>query len=222
MIVAIIGVALASLTRAASREASIGGSKVVIRNNLSLTLRQLRQDIANSSIVMYAAGKLSLSSTTATPVLILATNRTMENVKVQTRVGSGDELTKTRYITYCFKRGSVSDNVQPEGAFAGGVLYRTVTDVAPSVANACSSLGKAILSHVKYIPSTYPTPLFCALDRTGGWTGCGVHNNMTNTNAKSVSGSLKVNLIVELENSRPIVNDSVEEVFMLTNGNYNQ
>lgn len=44
MIVGIIGVALASLTTAASRESGVGRSKVMLRNNLSIALRQLRQE----------------------------------------------------------------------------------------------------------------------------------------------------------------------------------
>ena len=46
MIVGIIGVALAALTTASSREAGVGRSRVLLRNNLSLAMRQLRQDVS--------------------------------------------------------------------------------------------------------------------------------------------------------------------------------
>ena len=48
MIVGIIGIALAALTTAALRESGIGRSRLMLRNQLSLFLRQLRQDVRAS------------------------------------------------------------------------------------------------------------------------------------------------------------------------------
>ena len=45
MIVGIIGVALAALTTAALRESSVGRTRITLRNQISLFLRQLRQDV---------------------------------------------------------------------------------------------------------------------------------------------------------------------------------
>ena len=54
-----------------------------------------------------------------------------------------------------------------------------------------------ILNNVKYIPGSYPTPLF---------------------QTKGTMGSiLEVKLVVELP-SKPVVNDVVEEIFILPNG----
>lgn len=51
MVVGIIGVALAAITTAGVREGKTGRTKVMLRNQLSTTLRQLRQDIGRSSSV---------------------------------------------------------------------------------------------------------------------------------------------------------------------------
>ena len=48
MIVGIIGIALAALTTAALRESNIGRTRIMLRNQISLFLRQFRQDLQNS------------------------------------------------------------------------------------------------------------------------------------------------------------------------------
>lgn len=203
MIVAIIGVALSSLTTAASRESALGSSRTMLRNKVSLALRQLRQDIHNASAVLRVGGKLSLSDTTAVPVLILVKNA---------ELGGGQILSSRsiEYVTYCFKRGTTG--AVPSGSYSGGSLYRKVTNAAPSSGSECSSLGSMILPYVKYIPTSgeYNSPLFYALDHS---TGSYTQNN-------NLSGILKVNMVLEIPGSKPLVNDAVEEIFLLPNGGY--
>ena len=45
LIVGIIGVALAAVTTAALRESGTGRTRLILRNQLSIAVRQLRQDI---------------------------------------------------------------------------------------------------------------------------------------------------------------------------------
>ena len=51
MIVGIIGVALAALTTAALRESGVGRVRIMLRNQISLFLRQLRQDVRSAKSV---------------------------------------------------------------------------------------------------------------------------------------------------------------------------
>ena len=45
MIVGLIAISLAALTRAAARESGVGRSRIMLRNNLSRFMRTLRTDI---------------------------------------------------------------------------------------------------------------------------------------------------------------------------------
>ena len=69
MIVGLIGVSLASLTRAAARESGVGRSKIMLRNNLSMFLRTLREDMAGATRVDYIGGDLGTVSTSAISLL---------------------------------------------------------------------------------------------------------------------------------------------------------
>ena len=60
MIVGLIGVALSALTTAAIRESNVGRTRMILRNQLSLAMRQLRQDIHQSTGSAVAGGKLTL------------------------------------------------------------------------------------------------------------------------------------------------------------------
>ncbi len=211
MIVGIIGVALAALTTAASREAGVGRSKILLRNNLSIAMRQLRDDIHNSSRVLYVRGRIdSASAGQNIPLLVLAQN-----------IDSNDEVifdgTTPTYITYCFVTGSRS--ALPSGAYSEGTIYRNVTNTLPSSLASQSCSGDVFLHNVKYIKPTgsssdskyYPVPLFrlsgtdssYSYDSTSAW--------------KDLGSVLVVKLITERP-STPIVNDVVEETFVLPNG----
>ena len=52
MIVGLVGVALAALTGTAVRESNLGRTRMTLRNQASIALRQLRQDVHQSSSVI--------------------------------------------------------------------------------------------------------------------------------------------------------------------------
>ncbi len=60
MIVGIIGIALAALTTAALRESGVGRARLMLRNQASLFLRQLRQDVRESTSLSVSGSQLSL------------------------------------------------------------------------------------------------------------------------------------------------------------------
>lgn len=212
MIVGIIGVALASLTTAASRESGVGRSKVMLRNNLSLALRQLRQDVHASSRVMYVRGR-NVNASSATPLLVLAKNVDQD----------GNAYGTASYITYCFVPGSITTTssgaaVLPVGAKDGGKIYRRESAANPMIeekpsCDTSSSGFKVWLNNVKYINSdTYPVPFFRL--ENGFYS---VNQSSSNMLQKDLGSVLLVNLIMELP-SNPVVNDVTEEVFVLPNG----
>ena len=63
MIVGIIGVALAALTTAALRESSMGRVRLTLRNQISLFLRQLRQDVRESEKMSIKTDEIILQQT---------------------------------------------------------------------------------------------------------------------------------------------------------------
>lgn len=192
MIVGLIGVALASLTTAASRESGVGRSKVLLRNNLSSALRTLRGDVDNARLIAFVSGTSSIPQDG--PVLKLRLNQI-------------DGLPAKPYVTYCFKAGTRNTNreggeILPSGSTIGGVLVRLEAAADyPDCSSSASS--RRILDNVKYIPSgNYPVPLFCL-----------GNNCASGSSAGAASGILTVRLITELY-SRPVVNDAVEEIFV--------
>ncbi len=219
MIVGIIGVALASLTTAASRESGVGRSKVLLRNNLSIVLRQLRRDIQESSRVMYVRGRQNASG--RVPLLVLAKNVNQSGEAYSPSVSPV-------YITYCFAVGSnpttaSGKKVVPDGAKDGGTIYRlenTTNPMGGNVTPSCNiSNSKKILSNVKYIPTTasgnYPVPLFALREDVNKEYSV----NMSDKTflRKNLASALVVKLITELP-SNPVVNDVTEETFVLPNG----
>lgn len=168
MIVGLIGVALAALTRASARESGVGRSKVVLRSNLSAFMRTLRGDLNRTSrLVMGASGNSS--------------SDTEFELEQYQEITPGQSKRKVRY---CFVAGGDSSNIQPEEATRGGVIYRLSGGEGAdlSCTNASSS-GKAVLANVKQfsLPAGYKSPLFSKVG--------------TNT---SSTGLLRVELVVEL------------------------
>ncbi len=102
MIVGIIGVALAAITTAGVREGKVGRTKAVLRNQLSVALRQLRQDIAQSSNVSVEQEGRQLTLTQAY------------------KLGPSEEDSQT--ITYQFILG----NEDSGGGKIGGKLTRKI------------------------------------------------------------------------------------------------
>ena len=227
MIVGIIGVALAALTTASSREAGVGRSRVLLRNNLSLAMRQLRQDVHSSTQLQYARGQISAASAgNVIPLLVLARNVNLKGNPLPGRTPS--------YITYCFVVGSHA--AQPSGALAGGTIYRreseqiTWSSATPSCGNnpATDTNFQVFLHNVKFIPSgitvedrTYPVPLFRVDSGDGATYSLHEENhNILRWYYGELGALLRVNLITELP-SKPVVNDVVEQKFMMQNGFFN-
>ncbi len=213
MIVGIIGVALAALTTAASRESGVGRSKVLLRNNLSIALRQLRRDVQESSRVLYVRGS-STFGTGQAPLLMLGKNVGQD--------GDGFYQNNPVYITYCFARGNTNKTssgatVRPSGAYDGGTIYRYVSSSenwSSSIPTCSGNTSSKLLNNVKYISgSTYPVPLF----QVKGFSGTYNVKNSTDAIRKNLGSVLEVNIVTELP-SNPVVNDVTEETFILPNG----
>ncbi len=228
MIVGIIGVALASLTTAATRETGVARSRVVLRDNLSLAFRQLRRDVQSSTQVWYVKGKInSVSGTTAIPLLALQTNAKFDG----TALVSGQSTT---YITYCFVPGTKTKlddgttNVLPSGAKDGGAIWRRES-TTPSWSNStnripkCNVTGdsnfKVFLQNVKFIPPSagYPAPFF----RVAAWSGNSAfegtyQSTETTLFTQNMGSQLMANLVLEVPSS-PVVNDATEQIFFLPN-----
>lgn len=56
MIVGLIGMALAALTTAATRESGVGRARIMLRNQLSMAIRQLRQDVMMATSINLSDG----------------------------------------------------------------------------------------------------------------------------------------------------------------------
>lgn len=136
MIVGIIGISLAALTTSASRDSGKSSSKIMLRNNLSIFLRQLRQDIHDSNRVYSIVG--NIDNTANTDILVLTQNQTLS----ETTIRSGD----VQYITYCYIKAPT--NVEGTNWYIGGQIKRLQN--ANAKGN-CISNGKVVLNNVKYI-----------------------------------------------------------------------
>lgn len=195
MVVGLIGVALASLTTAATRESGVGRSKVMLRNNLSLFLRTLRDDINAATYINMG----STSGPGSGTLIELCDNKTMLGESLTAMPGVGGI---GGCVVYTFEKGSAtgsdatSNKVVPTDATRGGIIYRKV--------NGSSEIA---LRNVKYVNNYKPdsaTPAYYSpyFRRVGTGT----------------SGSaLDITIITELD-STPPVNDIVEETFLLPNG----
>lgn len=167
MIVGVIGIALAALTTAAVREGGVGRSKAVLRGQLSLALRQLRQDILESSSIISADGG---------------------NLKLERKYQVGPDQLNTD-VTYSFTAGHTSGG---GGGFIGGTIKRN---------------NEVWLENVKSISdsdSGFVSPSFTLEESPADGTG-------------GIESRLRVRIIVEIA-SDPIVNDVVDETFVLPHG----
>lgn len=200
MILGLIGISLASLTRAASRESAAGRSRVLLRNNLSSFMRVLRADLAEASIVNNCAlcgtdgdkdDSFSVPAGGNALLLHLTKNQTLSGFSISTGA--------PKSVWYCFLNGTDVDNIQPTGATRGGLIYRYEDNPNPSITcNTVIANGKIVLNNVKYIPSSagYLVPLIG-------------RSSLSRADKNSL---LTVNIITEL-NSTPVVNETVEETF---------
>ena len=241
MIVGIIGVALASLTTAASRETGIGSSRVMLRNSLSVALRQLRVDVHQASRVLFVKGALDSAPNVASgatpaeiPLLVLTLNADVGDGQI------ANASAAQQYISYCFLRGddatlASGDAVQPvfssgdkatrDGGKIARIVWRqygvpsTAADFCPATRPGVATewLKSDWLKHVKFISSSY------TYDSTKTYPVPLFDIRGFDTTAYNGSGNvgkgavLKVHLIVELP-SFPVVNEAVEELFVFSNG----
>ena len=174
MIVGLIGIALASLTVSASRESAAGRSKVMLRNNMSLFMRTLRDDINAATYI--EGGNASPAGTGV--ILKVCDDRTLLGTGISSVNGMG-------CVTYKFEKGSDTANIVPENSTRGGKITRN---------------DEVVLNNVKYVNSNgYVSPSF---KRVGNDT---------------TGSALDVAIITEL-NSTPVVNEVMEETFLLPNG----
>ena len=226
MIMGVVGVTLAAMSTAASRESGVGKNKMILRENLTVAMRQLRQDLSSAHQVVYVRGPLA-SADPSHPKLLLKLNigGNFEGHHIPGPIGD-----EPKYIYYCFVVGNTSSRgnwlVFPSGAKDDGVIYRGVLGRNdPNYSSYdCTGVGSNALfspwlSHVKFISSntnmsglgTYPVPLFAVVGQEDSSYTKG-DDNHTNLGTQ-----IKVNLIVEILSS-PLVNDAVEEVFVTGNG----
>ena len=203
MIVGLISVALAALTRAAARESGVGRSKIILRNNLSSFVRTLRNDLAHATTVNTRSITTPCATGNGSALFDVIQNIDKNNQPVISGVSGGwpmPVMTTPVYITYCFVCGSDTQNISPSGATRGGKIYRKISTTSLP---RCSSYQKneLVLDNVKYLSegTGYPVPFFRIdpISRLGSL--------------------LRVKLIVEL-NSVPVVNEVIDETFAVPIG----
>ncbi len=212
MIVGLISISLAALTRSAARESGVGRSKVMMRNNLSRFMRTLRADLQEATRVDECAlcaadgdnGVFDVVAGDTVKLLRLTKNQMRDGnsvlEQITTQGGSTSSTAKTA-VLYCFENGTDTSNVVPEGAIRGGKIYRyeyVPTATVPTCEQAKLS-GEVALSHVKYIPSIagYAVPMI----------------GRRSFSREGTNSMLRVNIITELD-SVPVVNETVEETFV--------
>jgi prepilin-type N-terminal cleavage/methylation domain-containing protein len=111
-IVGIIGVALAALTTAAVRETGVARTRTMLRHQLSVALRQLRQDIEQADGVQIRFNMGTGSAPLTTRRMVLTSN---------VQLGPGQRESWT--ITYTFTAGSAPG---AGGGTTGGTITRRV------------------------------------------------------------------------------------------------
>ena len=169
MIVGVIGIALAALTTAAVREGGVGRTKVMLRQHLSSALRQLRQDILQSS-----------------GVIITTNNGVLSSMRLnQTRPLGPQHVNES--IVYAFTPGTIRGAVD-NASLTGGTITRN---------------GELWLSNVKQIVQSGENPF--------------ISPSITLPEGYGAGSVLRIRIIVEVP-TEPVVNDVVEEFFVLPNG----
>ena len=127
LIVGVMGMALAALTTSATREGGTGRTKMVLRNQLSGALRQLRQDIHGATSISFPSGKLI-------------------QIEQDSAYRAGPDSDTNTIVYQLVTTGASSTGVVPAGSTIGNKITRTV-----------GSTTKTWLSNVKVISSPqYP------------------------------------------------------------------
>ena len=202
MIVGLIAVALAALTRAAARESGAGRSKIMLRNNLSTFVRTLRRDMSQATVVGSVSKAASCNTRSPVKLVQLAQNvDSSGNMIIRTvKEDTLYTIQEATYITYCFLCGTDTANISPPGAKRGGKIYRLTSNTSyPSCSRYTS--GELVLDNVKWISGTYSVPYFGIDTISRNWT----------------NSLLTVHIITEL-NSVPVMNEVIEETFAMPMG----
>lgn len=189
-IVGIIGVALAALTTAAVRETGVARTRTMLRHQLSVALRQLRQDIEQADVVrMTSENVINDGKLPTTKKMLLRT----EHALGPGQRGQDGEL----QIIYDFSRGNIDGAVQGK---TGGTITRTVKADD-------TERTSTWLDNVKLIRTeNFSSPRF--VQETWGSSKAG---------ATEAASAIRVTLIVEVPGS-PVVNETIDETFMLPHG----
>ena len=170
-IVGIIGVALAALTTAAVRETGVARTRTMLRHQLSVALRQLRQDIEQADGVQIRFNMGTGSAPLTTRRMVLTSNAQP--------LGPGQRESWT--ITYTFTAGSAPG---AGGGTTGGTITRRV-EVGGSVRTS------TWLENVKFIRTeNFASPRFA--QETWG---------VNTTEIDTLASAIRVTLIVEVPGS---------------------
>ena len=186
LIVGVIGLALGAITATATREGGVGRTRSILRNQLSLAVRQMRHDIAQANTVTFPGTPASGGG-----VVLLR----LETNEKRAAGPDGDQLSVVEYI---YKRGTLTGF--GTNAKTGGSLIRKAQMVSNSATN------RQLLSNVKDISSSdgkFQSPSFTLLTNAG--------------DNGAIESRLRMQLIVEMP-TRPVVNETVEEIFELPHG----
>lgn len=111
MIVGIIGLALAALTTAAVREGGVGRTKVMLRQQLSLALSQLRQDIAEAEGILLLMGTGGAEG--GDPLIVIS------------KSAIGPLQREEEDVKYVYRKGTIQGAGNPNSR-TGGVICRRV------------------------------------------------------------------------------------------------
>lgn len=231
IIVGMVGVAVASLSVVVSRDSTATNSHILLRNTLSSALRQIRKDVQTSSVlkdtpVINQAKKVVPDCSVVSPyyrILQLQPMGTTDYIIYFLQAGKEKaypmRLFNSPWMTP--EDGDICKPVAQKGctcenpSLAGGRIIRRVVSRKEHYTPRCEDCNlstwscenpgqidvcfqkrdSVLLENVKFIPYLaelqYQVPLF---KKMGG-------------------NALKVNLIVEIPDSAPIVNEATEEVF---------
>ncbi len=189
MIVGLIGIALAALTRSAARESGSGKTRIMLRNDYARFIRQLRQDLSKATQVILVNEQ--------TGVLLVILQGHHRDLYL-----NNDGTTNQRTIGYCFEAGG--QPAKPTGAWSGGIIRRIVRDTTAitSVKDSCSADGEVVLNNVKYkqeddIEGNYPFPLF--------------------QRERNQANALRVRIITEV-GTNPVVNEAFDQLITVPSG----
>ncbi len=148
LIVGVMGIALAALSTSATREGGHGRTKMILRNQLSTALRQLRQDIHGASRITFPFGKLI-------------------RLEQEAAYRPGESGSSYSVIEYTLvTTGASSSGVVPAGSTIGNKITRTVDGSASTW-----------LSNVKYISSPrYPKMALIDQEADGAAANGGINS----------------------------------------------